>query len=69
MTASIKLSLTPIEAALIWNLVDAQLDAGACSEGNTPLEYENLHSVRSKLLRISPKFKEGRTAFLEERRP
>lgn len=58
MSAGIKLTLTPTEAALVWNLADGQSDAGACEGGNTPLETKTLHSLMAKLLPHHDKFRQ-----------
>lgn len=61
----ITLTLTPTEAALVWNLADAQADAGACEGGNTPLETTTLQSVMGKLLPYHPRFRERLKALSE----
>lgn len=64
----IKLTLTPLEAAMIWNLVDGQSDAGACEGGNTPSETKALHSLSDKLSSHIGKFRDALRVFRDESR-
>lgn len=60
----ITLKLTPIQAHIVWNVVDGQADAGSCEGGNTAQEQRALDQVSTKLLAVRDqwihvKLKEG----------
>jgi hypothetical protein len=48
--ANVSLSLTPIQAKVLFNTVDGASDAGACEGGLTKQEQSALASVMDKLI-------------------
>jgi len=46
----ITLRLTPVQARVLWNVVDGAADAGACKGGNTRQEADALTRISGKLL-------------------
>lgn len=46
----IKLTLTPTQAKILFNVVDGASDAGACEGGCTPQEQRALGQIMTKLL-------------------
>jgi len=50
MAGRITLTLTPMQAKVLWNTVDGAADAGACEDGNTPVEAQALRDIMEKML-------------------
>jgi len=55
--ATVTLKLTPAQAKVVYNVIDGQLDAGACEGGNTEEESEALSRVADMLLKQRDKWK------------
>lgn len=55
--AGISITLTPVQARILYNTIDGASDAGACEDGNTPQEAEALEEISGKLLRHYSKWK------------
>lgn len=53
----VRLDLTPIQARIVFNVLDSQADAGACEGGNTPQEARALSEVMDKLLKHHAQWK------------
>jgi hypothetical protein len=47
---TIKLTLTAIQARILWETVDGAADAGACDGGLTKQEQNALQQITTKLL-------------------
>ena len=56
----VRLDLTPIQARIVFNVLDGQVDAGACEGGNTPQERRALGEVMDKLLKNHAQWKHVR---------
>lgn len=56
MKKTITLKLTPRQAHTVWSALDGQLDAGACVDGNTPEETEDLIDATDQLYRQGKKW-------------
>lgn len=54
---SITITLTPIQAKILWNTIDGALDAGACEDGCTEQESTALEQINDKLIKHLEKWK------------
>lgn len=50
MTDRITITLTPVQAKVLFNTIDGAADAGSCADGCTPQELEALADISQKLL-------------------
>lgn len=57
MSESIKITLTPVQARVLWAVVYGASDAGACEGGNTPQEAKALEEIDAKLIKHHAKWK------------
>jgi|GEM_PF-4308286 len=55
--SEITLKLTPLQARILWGVVDGAADAGACDGGLEPFEADALNQITDKLLRSHDKWK------------
>lgn len=56
----VNLRLTPLQARILWNIIDGAADAGACADGLTAEESEACHQITMKLLKHHDKWKISR---------
>lgn len=57
MAAIITIKLTPLQALVLWQIIDGAADAGACEDGLRPYEAKALEAVTDKLLSQHDKWK------------
>lgn len=60
--SNITLKLTPLQARILWGVVDGAADAGACDGGLEPHEATALNQITDKLLRHHSKWKSAPAA-------
>jgi uncharacterized protein with LGFP repeats len=57
MNDKITITLTPVQAKVLWAVVYGAGDAGACKGGNTPQEAQALTEIDAKLVKHHAKWR------------